>query len=211
MQKEVNESSVKLVLKAIHQFDDYSFESFIKEHSLDKNAVKDGRNYYISCPFHRDSTPSLSINFKRNICKCFGCDMSGNFLQFKMAYDSFVTGYKYNFYTYLDHLLRTDPRLKIASGVSSVFRSKKDDVDLNNMQFRKKKLQYINKPASIIDFVSKQDVHSFSVEKKLLLIGLIQQGVPYDQLDTLMNRLEDKSVEQDIQPMRLDISNMIGD
>ena len=32
------------------------------------------------CPVHKEQTPSLRINAKNNLCKCFGCGFSGNFL-----------------------------------------------------------------------------------------------------------------------------------
>jgi len=36
----------------------------------------------INCPFHEDATPSCSINIERGIFKCFGCNESGNVLDF---------------------------------------------------------------------------------------------------------------------------------
>lgn len=29
------------------------------------------------CPFHDDSTPSLSVGVKKNLFRCFGCDAGG--------------------------------------------------------------------------------------------------------------------------------------
>lgn len=36
------------------------------------------------CPFHPDSTPSLSVDFRRNRWKCFSCRRSGSNLDFIM-------------------------------------------------------------------------------------------------------------------------------
>ena len=36
----------------------------------------------ISCIFHREKTPSLSINIKDNYFKCFGCGKSGSVIDF---------------------------------------------------------------------------------------------------------------------------------
>ena len=35
---------------------------------------KNGRNYLGLCPFHKEKTPSFSVNAEKGIFKCFGCD-----------------------------------------------------------------------------------------------------------------------------------------
>lgn len=41
-----------------------------------------GEQIKLHCPFHDDGTPSCSVNTERNIFKCFGCNASGNVLEF---------------------------------------------------------------------------------------------------------------------------------
>lgn len=36
----------------------------------------------IICPFHNDSDPSLSLNDKLNVYHCFGCNISGDIIDF---------------------------------------------------------------------------------------------------------------------------------
>jgi len=36
----------------------------------------------IICPFHNDSNPSLSLNDKKNVFHCFGCNVSGDIITF---------------------------------------------------------------------------------------------------------------------------------
>ncbi|MCP3954685.1 MAG: hypothetical protein GY697_21065 [Desulfobacterales bacterium] len=37
-----------------------------------------GSNYRGHCPFHEDTTPSLTVNPKENRWNCFGCDKGGD-------------------------------------------------------------------------------------------------------------------------------------
>lgn len=40
----------------------------------------------ISCPFHKERTPSLNFNLRNNTWKCFGCGEGGNVVYFVMKY-----------------------------------------------------------------------------------------------------------------------------
>ena len=53
---------------------------------------KAGRNYSACCPFHEDSSPSMSINQSKNFYHCFGCGASGDSIKFVREYEkkSFV-------------------------------------------------------------------------------------------------------------------------
>ena len=53
---------------------------------------KAGRNYSACCPFHEDSSPSMSINQGKNFYHCFGCGASGDSIKFVREYEkkSFV-------------------------------------------------------------------------------------------------------------------------
>ena len=41
-----------------------------------------GQNYIGLCPFHSDSTPSLTVSPSKGIYKCFACDASGDVINF---------------------------------------------------------------------------------------------------------------------------------
>ncbi|MCD8204754.1 MAG: DNA primase [Coprobacillus sp.] len=46
-----------------------------------------GRNYMALCPFHDDTTPSLSISKEKQIYKCFVCGEGGSAITFVMKYE----------------------------------------------------------------------------------------------------------------------------
>lgn len=43
---------------------------------------KQGKNYFGLCPFHREKTPSFSVETGKQIFYCFGCGKGGNVFQF---------------------------------------------------------------------------------------------------------------------------------
>ncbi|WP_031542903.1 DNA primase [Mesoplasma photuris] len=47
---------------------------------------KKGVNYWGVCPFHNDSSPSMSVNNEKKIFKCFSCNVSGNVFDFVSKY-----------------------------------------------------------------------------------------------------------------------------
>ncbi|MCR4881602.1 MAG: DNA primase [bacterium] len=53
---------------------------------------KNGRNYLGLCPFHKEKTPSFSVNAEKGIFKCFGCGESGDAISFlmKINHQSFL-------------------------------------------------------------------------------------------------------------------------
>ncbi len=48
---------------------------------------KRGRNYIALCPFHKEKTPSFTVNEELGIFKCFGCGKGGNVINFVMEYE----------------------------------------------------------------------------------------------------------------------------
>ncbi|WP_036436065.1 DNA primase [Mycoplasmopsis felifaucium] len=49
--------------------------------------IRKGHNYTAVCPFHDDTNPSLSIDTRKQIFKCFVCNTGGNALRFVMLFN----------------------------------------------------------------------------------------------------------------------------
>ena len=61
-------------------------EKFVRE-NFDK-VKKSGDNYIVSCPFHEDNSPSLSIHDQNGYYLCFSCNQRGNFKDLASKMDS---------------------------------------------------------------------------------------------------------------------------
>ena len=48
---------------------------------------KRGGTYKCCCPFHKEKTPSFTVNNERQIYHCFGCGASGDVFSFVMEYE----------------------------------------------------------------------------------------------------------------------------
>ena len=48
---------------------------------------KVGSNYRGLCPFHKDTTPSLTVTPENNLWNCFGCDRGGDNIRFVQLFD----------------------------------------------------------------------------------------------------------------------------
>lgn len=51
--------------------------------------TKRGSNYIGLCPFHREKTPSFSVNRDNQFYHCFGCGASGNVISFIMNHENY--------------------------------------------------------------------------------------------------------------------------
>lgn len=52
------------------------------------SLTKRGENYLGLCPFHREKTPSFTVNRNKQIFYCFGCGVGGNVYSFLMKYEN---------------------------------------------------------------------------------------------------------------------------
>lgn len=48
---------------------------------------KQGKNHHACCPFHKEKTPSFTVNGEKQFYHCFGCGAHGNAVDFLMNYD----------------------------------------------------------------------------------------------------------------------------
>jgi putative DNA primase/helicase len=60
-----------------------NFEAFYLD-ELQNLKPTSGDNHQALCPFHDDKNPSLSVNFKTGLFKCFACEAQGDVFEFYM-------------------------------------------------------------------------------------------------------------------------------
>ncbi len=51
-------------------------------------VVRAGREYKACCPFHKEKTPSFTINNEKGFYHCFGCGAHGDAVSFRMQHDN---------------------------------------------------------------------------------------------------------------------------
>ena len=60
------------------------------------NLQRSGSTFKALCPFHKEKTPSFTVNPQRQIFHCFGCGAGGDVFRFIMEYEKvdFMTAVK---------------------------------------------------------------------------------------------------------------------
>ena len=51
-------------------------------------VTRAGREYKACCPFHKEKTPSFTINDQKQFYHCFGCGAHGDVIGFTMQHDN---------------------------------------------------------------------------------------------------------------------------
>ena len=94
---------------------------------------RNGKRYLGLCPFHREKTPSFSVNAEKNLYYCFGCKAGGNAVQFVMA---------------MEHLGYMDAVKYLADRMNMPLPEMQNDPYYAQRQSRKEKLYEINREAA---------------------------------------------------------------
>lgn len=69
-------------------------EEYIRSQGI--KLRKKGKQYFGQCPFHQDSTPSMSVDPQKQLWNCFGCQQGGDIYEFVMKLKSvdFLTAHQ---------------------------------------------------------------------------------------------------------------------
>ncbi len=59
----------------------------VSEVSVYVDLIKKGKNYWGVCPFHDDTSPSMSVSQEKQMFKCFVCNVGGNVINFVAEYE----------------------------------------------------------------------------------------------------------------------------
>ena len=72
----------------LHEIKELSLPQLLKDYGLPLRETNP-YSYQCLCPFHEDKNPSLKVSLKNGkwLWHCFGCNKSGNVLDFVMAYE----------------------------------------------------------------------------------------------------------------------------
>lgn len=179
---------------------------------------KQGNNYFALCPFHNEKTPSFIVSPNKNIFYCFGCNTSGNVINFIMKYKNinFLDSVKllskknytsinsnvskfYNYSSFLEKISNIYSKnlfikLKNANIVSNYVKSR----NLTKSIIKKFKIGYSSGNIYKIFINSKTEK---KIKEKLLFSGLIVKKNNY-YYERFKNRL--------IFPIKNDAGNVIG-
>lgn len=123
---------------------------------------KSGRNYWGCCPFHKEKTPSFSVNPDKGIFKCFGCGAGGDAISFLM---------KVNNSTFYEILVEQAQKFGIPIQ-NQTFSSEKTElkkqileVNFEAVKFFKKQLLDSPEAAKARDYLFKRNITEEVIEK----------------------------------------------
>ena len=149
---------------------------------------KSGRNYWGLCPFHKEKTPSFSVNTEKGIFKCFGCGVGGDSISFLM---------KINNASFWETIVMLAGRFGIElpqAGVSSEKTELKNQILLLNKEavdYYKKILIESTEAAQAREYLLKRGINNSIIERFNL-------GFAPNSFDALIKYLSDKKCSRDI-------------
>ena len=159
----------------------------VSEHVTLKKA---GRNFVGLCPFHREKTPSFTVNPEKQIFYCFGCGEGGNAISFLMKINNM------SFPESIRHLAGkmgiTIPVKKVTTGEKRKASEKEKLVRINQMaadQFRHNLMSAKGEVAR--SYIGKRGIDDTVVKQ----FGL---GYSPDEWRFLQNSFDGKGVARDL-------------
>lgn len=122
--------------------------SVIESYGLDRFERKSSTRATACCPFHKDKSPSLSVDAGRGIYKCFGCGAGGDVFSFVREYAKL----KGEDMTYYQSIRRVhdewgDPTLEVFAEAASRHPSKSPEEE-EKMMRRKERVLAANRAAA---------------------------------------------------------------
>lgn len=156
----------------------YTFDSFCKQHNLNSDGdVRRISEVVISCPFHEDASPSLSMNESKRRWHCFSCDRGGTFMSLVYNYSRLVMGEDVSFYQKLNEVLAADIELQDRVGFSSLIERKTLFREFTSVTKPNVRLNGSKAPDSFPELSSLMMKRECSDEEKRYAILLMQKGL----------------------------------
>ena len=208
--KECDQEVVKKCLDYMRDNKRYSIEQFLKDNNLLEGSTMRGENIWIKCPFHEDADPSMSINFEKNIYKCFAnCGHQGGYMNFVVDYYKEILGKNVNFYSLLDTFLKEDVGMRTVVQATTVYRKVKAKTDLKNYKRFKPDLGSKSLyPRTYLELAHrmKRD-KKITINDKIMMISLMQASIlPGDIYKEIYNIKDDDVFDAS----EIDIADIIG-
>lgn len=179
----VNKELAKQVLNAIERdaqgsSSKYTFDYFCKTHNLYSNNDKVlGRgDYFISCPFHQDNTPSLGLNEAKRKWNCLGCSMGGSYIDFVWNYSKVVEGRDISWYQQINEILSADKKIQAEVKATTIFRHEKKSLEESSqVEHRKFKIQE-KRPTTYPELATFMQRKKYPFSKIKYALLLMQNG-----------------------------------
>lgn len=176
----VNERRVDLVKEYIESSNDYSIEEYLKSIGQydDSKIQEQSDNYFISCPFHSDSSPSLSINRNRNIFKCFGCGRGGGYVAMVREWESY-NGRKIDDKDIIESLLKSDKVMANSLGFVTIYERqiRKKDFSKFSLTRPERNLLKDYEPDTYKALASRLKKDKRSIHDKVNMVAFMQAGM----------------------------------
>lgn len=176
MGRQVDKRKYDLAMQYIRSSEKYSLESFVKEHNLLQNAKYQGDNVWISCPYHSDSSPSMSINFGINIYRCFGCGVGGSYVKFVSEYLTHTQG-KTSVYNVAESILKSDIVMRNALGINSIYTEVVQTLEPQDLEIRRFTKFREYEIGTFPALANKMIKDGKSLEDRIYMISLMQSGM----------------------------------
>ena len=164
----------------------YYYDNLLDKYNLrsDKDKVR-ANGLIIRCPFHSEDTPSLSIDYDRHTWFCFGCNRTGNAIDFMVEYDKCVLGRDITFTAKVNQILKEDARIRNKAGVDTVYTRQDKVTEFTPLQ--PKRFVYRQPtPKTLLELASLMCTKKCSTEQKEYAILLMQSGLSveliYDEI-----------------------------
>ena len=178
LRKNVDMERAKLVAEYITNSAKYTLETFLKEKHLMDDANVQGDNILITCPWHIDYSPSMSVNLIKNMYKCFSCGDNGGYFKFILTYKKVVQGTVMNYYKLLEEFLKDDQDMQLAVGFATIYKSDNltSILEVQRRQFKASAVSYM--PENYIELANilKKD-KTKSVTDYIFMISLMQKDI----------------------------------
>ena len=128
----------------------------VKELSSYIELKRSGANYLGKCPFHDDSTPSLSVSEQKQMWKCFGCGKGGDVVKFVSLYENI---------SYMEALSKLAAKYNLPINLKTEEEEEKKDIYKVMNLVSNFYQEELTKNPKALNYVIKRGISSKSVEE----------------------------------------------